>query len=336
MAESAKSEPLRPGDATGGSVEMNMENSMRRFLNREVWASLILIGLCWFGSQQPARAEILYSTYAGTGAFDAGNLIPKGGSDGTTGQAFAIAPTALDVGTYNAQLFSATANASADLASGQLHVFASSDGPAVATAYTHFSDVITIAPTQGFVDFFLATFTLTVEGTLTGNADGGGTLQVGSTIDSATVGGTAICTAAPTVCSPVPSTPGGSVTQTLAATIYVDPANPIVFIQPFLFAGANDINGHFLFDESGLANFGDTAQLSIDLPPGFAFTSNSGVLLTEGVQSAPEPATWPLMGAGLAALCACAWRRRRATPCSVRRVPGRGRSRFLPGRGISQ
>lgn len=269
---------------------------MRRLCNRGWWGSLILIGLGWFGFGQTARADILYATYAATGVWDAGNIIPTGGSDGDIGQAFAIAPTALDVGTYNTQLFSATANASADLASGQLHVYASSDGPSVASAYAHFSDLITIAPTAGFSDYFQATFTLTVEGTLTGNADAGGELQVGSTVENSTVGGTALCTAGSAVCSPLPSTPGGSVVQTLVATIYVDPANPIVFIQPFLFAAANDINGFFLFNESGLANFADTAQLSITLPDGFTYTSNSGVLLTQTTQSpVPEPATLPLM-----------------------------------------
>jgi hypothetical protein len=290
-----------------------MENSMRRFFNRKVWTSLTLIGLCWIGLQQPARADIVYSTFAGTRAFDS-HFTETGGSDGDIGQAFALAPTAMVFGTLNAQQFSATANASANLVSGQLHVFASSDGAAASNATAHFSDLITIAPTQGFVDGFLATFTLTIEGTLTGNADAGGELQVGSTVDHADVGGTAMCTAAPTVCSPLTSTPGGSLTQILVATILVDPANPIVFIQPFLFAGANDINGNFLFAESGLANFADTAQLSIDLPSGFTFTSNSGVLLTEAPQSTPEPATLPLMVAGLAALCTSAWRRRRATP----------------------
>jgi PEP-CTERM motif-containing protein len=285
-----------------------MENSMRLFFNSKFWTSLTLIGL-WFGSQQPAPADILYSTFAGTRAFDS-HFNETGGSDGDVGQAFALAPPALVFGTLDAQLFSASANASANLVSGQLHVFADSDGPAASNANAHFSDVITIVPTLGFTTGFFATFTLSVEGTLTGNADAGGELQAGSTVDHADVGGRALCTAAPAVCSPLLSTPGGRLTQSLVATILVDPSNPIVFIQPFLFAAANDINGNFLFDESGRANFADTAQLSIDLPPGFTFTSNSGVLLTEAPQSTPEPATLPLMGAGLAALCTLAWRRR--------------------------
>jgi hypothetical protein len=93
----------------------------------------------------------------------------------------------------------------------------------------------------------------------------------------------------------------------------VDPFNPIVSIQSFLFADANYLNGNFILTESGLAGFADTAQLSIDLPSGFTFTSNSGVLLSQAPQSAPEPATWLLMTAGLAALRMSAWRGRRAT-----------------------
>ncbi len=289
---------------------------MRRLLNRKVWTSLTLMGLCWAAWQQPARADLQYSTFAGTRAFDS-HFNETGGSDGDVGQAFALAPTARVDGTLidgiNVDPFSAIARASTDLVSGQLHVFASSLGPAASNANAHFSDLITIVPTQGFVDGFFATFTLTIDGTLTGNADGGGELQVGSTVDHADVGGAALCTAASAVCSPVPSVPGGALTQKLVATILVDPSNPIVFIQPFLFAAANDINGNFLFSETGLANFADTAQLSIDLPPGFTFTSNSGVLLTEVAQPTPEPATLPLITAGLAALCVSGWRRPRAS-----------------------
>ena len=99
-------------------------------------------------------------------------------------------------------------------------------------------------------------------------------------------------------------------TQTLVGTVVVDPFNPIVSIQAFLFAGANYINGNLLATESGLANFADTAQLSIDLPAGFTFTSNSGVLLTQAPQSTPEPATWVLlMSAGFAIGCTSVWRR---------------------------
>src|SRR5690349_527624 len=112
-----------------------MMNRLRiRPIHRAVGSIVVLAGVCAMG-MQTGHADILFSTYASTGAWDAGNIIPKGGSDGSTGQAFAIAPGALDVGTYNTQLFSASATASADLASGQLHVTATSDGPAAAYAY---------------------------------------------------------------------------------------------------------------------------------------------------------------------------------------------------------
>ena len=284
-------------------------------LTGKVAASLTLIVMFSCGLQQPARADVIYSTFATTGAFDAGNFFTQGGTDGDVGQATAIAPPALDFGTFNAQLFTSSATASANLGFGELKVFAKSDGPAAAFARAHYSDLITIAPTAGFSDFFQATFTLTVDGTLTGNADGGGELQVASTVEHADVGGTALCSAGATVCSPIPSVAGGSVRQTLVATIYVDPSNPIVFIQPFLFAAANDINGNFLLTESGLADFSDTAQLSISLPEGFTYTSNSGVLLTQ-VQTSevPEPVAWPVIGPALLALVYGSWRRRRPGP----------------------
>lgn len=57
------------------------------------------------------------------------------------------------------------------------------------------------------------------------------------------------------------------------------------------------------------ANFGHTAWLSIDLPDGMSYTSASGGFLNEVQrQAVPEPASWAL---GLAGLAAAAWRRRR-------------------------
>ena len=253
-------------------------------------SKLAIAGMLTFAILSPARADILYSTFAGTYVFDAGNLTTRGGSDGGVGQATAFEPDTLDTGVYNTVLFSADAYSSANLGAGELKVYASSTGPAVASAIARFSDIITIVPTAGFQNLFDATFTLTVDGNLTGNAGGGGELQVGSTVQNVDVGGTSICSASPAECSPLPSTPGGAVVQTLIATVAVDPANPTVFITPSLFAGANEF-GNFRLGEPGTADFSDTAHLSITLPEGFTFTSNSGLLLTEvpSTSGVPEP-----------------------------------------------
>lgn len=68
---------------------------------------------------------------------------------------------------------------------------------------------------------------------------------------------------------------------------------------------------------SGGANetmdFGHTALLSLDLPPGVTYTSASGLFLTEGAAPVPEPEAAWLLFAGLIPLAArLRWNRRRA------------------------
>jgi hypothetical protein len=57
------------------------------------------------------------------------------------------------------------------------------------------------------------------------------------------------------------------------------------------------------------ADFLNTAQLSLGLPGGVTFTSDSGVLLTAGV---PEPSTWVLMLLGFASLGYAGYCRKKA------------------------
>lgn len=76
----------------------------------------------------------------------------------------------------------------------------------------------------------------------------------------------------------------------------------VLFNTPFSFSAslnADVENGQF-------ADFGSTARLSISLPPGYSFSSASGVLL-----AVPEPSTWAPMLAGLGGLAWALRRRRR-------------------------
>ena len=98
----------------------------------------------------------------------------------------------------------------------------------------------------------------------------------------------------------VPCIEGTEVDFIFPRTVTITPEHRILTIVATLQANAN---------VGGQAKFGDTAFLSIDLPAGLAFTSESGVLLT----AVPEPETWALMIAGLLALGYHAQRRRART-----------------------
>ena len=71
-------------------------------------------------------------------------------------------------------------------------------------------------------------------------------------------------------------------------------------------AAVNCINSQCLPTKSGSADFSHTAQLSLILPEGFTFTSDSGVFLssvnTQPGSSVPEPPTYALLLAGLVLL----------------------------------
>jgi hypothetical protein len=55
----------------------------------------------------------------------------------------------------------------------------------------------------------------------------------------------------------------------------------------------------------GIVDAGHTAQISLQLPPGFTFTSDSGVFLTQ----VPEPNTALLLTTSLLGLATTRWRR---------------------------
>lgn len=223
-------------------------------------------------------------------------------------------PNPNPVGTFG----TADARASADQTSGQLKILAMADGNTQAFARAGFGDVITVIPTSGFSDpTFQVTEQLEISGSVSGNADAGGILQLFSSIGNITVNGDVICTAVPAVCSPLSQTPAGDMHQILTATIDVAMDSPRVFLQDQLFAAVNCINSTCLSTQTGESDFSHTAQLSLILPAGFTFTSDSGVLLINaptapGPITVPEPSTLPLFIAGLLGLVRITVGRRRA------------------------
>ena len=298
----------------------NLLGTSRFFKLAHILLRALVINACVLGmiAVKPVHATVF--GYAATGCLS--NTINNSttlDSTATVSNASAsivsgTCPNPVPVGTFG----TATATASADQASGQLKIDVKADGNTAASARAGFGDVITVIPTSGFTALtFQITAEIEITGTISGNSDGGGILQLQSFVENITINGDVMCTADPLVCSPLSQTPAGNVDQILTATIDVLTSNPMVFLQDTLFAAVNCINSSCLHTQSGETDFSHTAQLSLILPPGFTFTSASGVLLTNaptepGPTTVPEPSTLPLFIAGLLGLVGIAGRRRRA------------------------
>jgi hypothetical protein len=205
-------------------------------------------------------------------------------------------------------------SASAVLASGTMRTFAlafgnSSENPSVndsATAYTDISDTITVFAPPGTTNYAPVTIGFTLTGRLEdvgqiyGDLDINGVLIASSEADTA---GQSINSFGLATCQ--------SATQSVGIT------DCSVTIQTPVQLSATQ--NQFNFDLTvltttsyeGIADASSTALAFMTLPPGYTFTSVSGVFLTEPQvdDSAPEPGSLWLLGAGLAVLT---WIKRRA------------------------
>jgi hypothetical protein len=91
----------------------------------------------------------------------------------------------------------------------------------------------------------------------------------------------------------------------LTATVPVSLFSPTV--QFIASLGLNA--GPGLEGQPQTVDFGNTAQLGLELPAGFSFTSESGVFLTQAPTNAvPEPGTLVLLATGLVGLLGLGWR----------------------------
>lgn len=194
-----------------------------------------------------------------------------------------------------------SAFSSADLASGTLVVSANASGPTdEADAFARLSDVIKFSSP---LTPWTATGSVSMDTTGAILGSGLGTAEASVALASADSGAPVQFRFASTDCNspalgfsgplPFPCTQlppgGGSFFQTLTLFFTVTDTNPFLSVD-FLLAG----------EASGsTVNFSD--PITITIPPGFTFTSASGVFLTKTkvVAPVPEPGTLTLMTTGL-------------------------------------
>lgn len=239
------------------------------------------------GLAPPIRAAS-FATFAGTQTFNFCNtsLVGGGNFDGT-GLASSVAPTATTLGSCTLGPVDAMADASALLGTGQLHIYATASGQASAFASASMADTLTLNPPGGFVNAtFPVTFTMTLSGTLTGNSQASATLSATSTV--------ATQKSVLTLCSGGLVAVGCGSGNQVSVTVDVLTTAPVVGFSELLNGyGRNCVSSYQDCYPTllGTADYAHTAQLSIQLPPGFTFTSGSGVLLTQ----VPEPPEDPLL-----------------------------------------
>jgi len=191
--------------------------------------------------------------------------------------------------------------ASADLRTGEMSALANASGAPFASPALAFGagsgrliDTVTVhGPTPSFVTN--ARLALHVEGTLTGFSSVAAVVQrFGSLIFTDFDCVTTIVGSPLFGCGPGFLGPPGDFAFDLAVNIAVNSSSPTFTFLTELSALAGN---------EGEADASSTATFSIGLPPGFTFTSESGVLLAgPGDLMVPEPSSLALVATGLAGL----------------------------------
>ena len=83
-----------------------------------------------------------------------------------------------------------------------------------------------------------------------------------------------------------------------------DTANSVIFSGVFDLVGPTttlpfSISLNTVGADGGMADYSNTARVSLILPSNVTYTSDSGAFLTAAAVAAPEPALWPVAGLGL-------------------------------------
>jgi MYXO-CTERM domain-containing protein len=251
----------------------------------------LLWGALLAGSPIHATA-LTYTLYAeADGAFSGDNQSERGGAGGTPG-----------LTSVAAQSIDSRALSAADLATGTLAASAtgaSGVGTRIVSTTASFSDLVTVVVPGGYMGSTIpVTVGLVITGALAGGGDSSNFARILATLSVDVLSGNAqYCT-----------TTAGSPLSCLGPPYDSNPSLTRTFDLP-VGAPSFTLTGILQADAYGnaVADAYDTGLLSLTLPAGFGFSSDSGVLLS----ATPEPDAQAAAGLAWVALAWAAWVRRR-------------------------
>lgn len=217
---------------------------------------------------------------------------------------------------------SATASARADLTTGEVGAYVSASEGGQGRASSSWSERVTIFnPNVGATDTWALQFKISNHGLLTalGDTVPGGVPSALSLLNFYTSGqqvigfqGSGQFTAVRSYNGP--STAGAS-GLTLLSTQAGEPNETIYTLSRTVYGNNVNLGLSIVLDvraqDGYVADFGNTAGFTFNLPTGATFTSESGSFLSAPTAAVPEPATWALMILGFGGAGAALRRRRR-------------------------